>query len=415
MTAPTLAVDAYFDVVNPLAFTLDDPVKGELDSAYVLAGDIAVDVSADVRTVSIRRGRDRSLDQVSVGVASVTANNHARQLDPSNSSGAYFGNIRPGKRVTFTATPAGFPPVPLHDGHIDDWNFEYSVSLESVASFEVVDALATLGATEFDEWTTAAGQLPGARLAAILDRDEVQFGANRAIDAGTSTLAADVVSWGSNVLNYAQLVASADLGVFFAAADGVLTFYGRNRVVTGVGAVEFRDDGTGVPFAGVGVDFGTELLFNRVSVDATGFAKQTVSDAASIALYGVRTLSLSSLPLDSAAQALDMANYLLNLYRQPQQRFSSVTVLLHDLTPADQAAVLALDIGDVCRVVYTPNGVGDPIDKFCMVEGVSHDIGPLVHTVSFALSNLADGFAGQPFTLDDALTGLLDGAGVLAF
>lgn len=410
--APTPTITAYFDISGASqVFILDDPVKGVLDDAtYVLAGDIATDISQYVRVSSVRRGRDRALDEITVGTANLVANNHDRIFDPSYTAGTFFGNIRPGKHVTIAAVGVTF-----FDGQIDDWDFDYPINTDSTAEFDVVDALAVLGSAEFDEWTTIAGQTPGARLTSILNRDEVRFPANRNIGTGTSTLQADLVTWGSNVLNYAQLVAKADLGQLFASRDGVLTFYGRNRTVTGVGCPEFRDDGTGIRFSDVQVDYGTELLFNRVSVDATGFTKQTVTDQESIDLYGVRSLSLAELPLDSALQALDLANYLLSLHKAPMSRFASITVGLQGQTEADQVAVLSLDIGSVVRVVYTPNGIGPPIDKFCMVEGISHDMAPSVHSVTLSLSNLVDGFSGQPFLLDDAEYGLLDGVGLLAF
>lgn len=417
MVAPTPTVTAYWELTGATtAFVLDDPVRGVLDSAtYVLGGDVATDISELVRSVTIRRGRQRAIEEITVGVANVVANNHQRQLDPEYSSGTYYGNIRPGKRFTVSATPDGGIPIPVFDGRVDDWDFLYPVDMDSIAQFDIVDGLAMLGAAEFDEWTTTAGQTPGVRLEAILDRPEVQFPASRNIDVGTSTLQADLVSWGSNVLNYCQLVAQADLGQLFAARDGVLTFFGRNRVVTGVGAPEFRDDGVGIVYQGVQLDYGTEQLFNRVSVDADGFTKQTVIDQDSIDLYGVRSLSIPRLPLDSEAQALDLANFLLSLYKLPVTRFESVTVTLHDKTAAEQATILAVDIGSVVRVVYTPNGVGDPIDKYCLVEGVSHTISPSFHEMTFSLSNLADGFSGQPFVLDDSEFGLLDGTGRLAF
>lgn len=409
----TETVSAYFTISgSSTVFVLDDPVRGVLDGAtYTLAGDVAVPLDG-VRSVQITRGRERALDEITVGVANVVANNFLRTYDPNYAAGTYYGNIVPGKRVTISTNG-----VTRFDGLIDDWNFDYPIAGDSTASFDVVDALAQLGSAEFDEWTTSAGQLVGARLTSILDRTEVAFpGGLRDLDVGTSTLQADLVSWGSNVLNYAQLVVKADLGQLFASKDGVLTFYGRNRSVTGVGAPILADDGSGIGFSEIAVDFGTELLFNRVSVDATGFTKQTVTDAASFAKYGKwYSLSIAELPLETQQQALDLANYLLNLYKDPTPRISSVTVLLHAQSSADQATLLNLEIGSVVRVVYTPNGIAPPIDKFCLIEGVSETIGNLYHSLTFRLSNLADGFAGNPFILDSASLGVLDTAGVLAF
>lgn len=417
--APTISVLAYFGIdATSNVFILDDATKGLLDGAtYTLGGDVGIDISGSVRVAGITRGRARAIDEFQAGVATCTLNNQTRLYDPSYAAGTYFGKIKPGVHVTIQA--AG---ITIFDGLIDDWNFDYPLNTDSTASFDVVDCLATLGSGEFDAWTTTASQTVGARLTSILNRPEVNFPVTRSIDTGTSTLQADLVSWGSNVLNYCQLVAKCDLGQLFAAKDGTLTFYGRNRAVTGVGAPEFRDDSLNgsIPFSGVAVDFGTELLFNRVSVDATGFTKQTVIDAASVAAFNKYwSLSLSALPLETQQQALDLANYLLNLYSQPVSRFSSITVLLQGLTTAQQATVLSLDIGSVIRVVYTPNRVSAAIDKYCMVEGISHEMsqGQTYHAVTLQLSNLADGFGGHPFILDDATYGVLDlvSSGRLAF
>lgn len=413
----TETVTAFFDVDgSSVVFILDDPVRGLLDDpTYVLGGDLAVDLPG-IRSVTIRRGRERALDEITVGVATVRANNMDRIYDPEYAAGTYYGNIRPGKRVTIATNG-----VARFDGLIDDYDYDYPVAGDSTVTFDAADCLATLGSAEFDEWTTSAGQLVGARLTSILDRPEVAFPATRSIDTGTSTLQADLVSWGSNVLNYAQLVTKADLGSLFASKEGVLTFYGRNRSVTGVGAPIFSDvPGAGIPYSEFAIDYGTELLANRVSVDATGFTKQTVTSAASYDLFQKWwSLSLANLPLETQQQALDLANYLLNLYAFPDQRIASITVLLHGLDTDDQNAVLALDIGSVIRVAHTPNGISPAIDKYCMVEGVTESIGmgAMFHSVTLKLSNLIDAFGGQPFILDDAEWGVLDtaGHGVLAF
>lgn len=404
---------AYFTISgSSTVFILDDPVRGLLDGAtYTLAGDVAVPLDG-VRSVQISRGRERALDEIQVGVAQVVANNHLRTYDPNYAAGTYYGNIVPGKRFTHTTNG-----VTIFDGLIDDYNFAYPIQTDSTVSFDAIDCLATLGSAEFDAWVATPGQTTGSRLTSILDRAEVAFpGGLRSLDTGTSILQGDTVTWGSNVLNYAQLCVRADLGQLFASRDGVLTFYGRNRVHTGVGAPVFTDDGTGIGFAGVEVDYGTELLFNRVSVDSPTFTKQTVTDAASYATFGKwYSLSISNLPLSTQEQALDLANYLLNLYKSPVSRFKSITVLLHGLTTGEQTSVLNLDIGSTIRATYAPNGIAPAIDKFCLVEGIDHLIGPMFHQVTLKLSNLADGFSGSPFILDDATAGLLDSVYVLAF
>lgn len=412
----TESVYAYFTISGSSTdFILDDPVRGVLDGAtYVLAGDIATDLAGYMRSVQITRGRERALDEMNVGVAQCEANNYTRQFDPEYTPGSFFGNIKPGKRVTFKTNG-----ITIFDGLIDDWDFQYPLTEASTATFDVADCLATLGSAEFDEWTSTAGQATGARLTSMLDRPEVDFPATRSFDTGTSTLQSDLVSWGSNVLNYAQLVTKCDLGQLFASRDGVLTFYGRDRTLTGVGAPVFRDDGVagGIGYSGITIDYGTELLFNRVSVDATGFTKQTVNSSTSFDEFQKWwSLSLSGLPLADETQALEIANLLLDQYSAPDSRIASVTVNVHGLEATEQNSVLVLDIGSVVRIINTPDDIGDALDKYCLVEGVDHLIGPMFHQVTLKVTTLVDGFDGPYFILDDPALGVLDSsASVLAY
>lgn len=412
-SAPTVTVTGFLGIdATSSVFILDDPIRGLLDGAtYVLGGDVGSDLSGYVRVANIVRGRARPLDEIIAGVATLIANNQGRALDTEHATGPFFGMVKPGVNIQIAANG-----VTIFDGLFDDLSFDYPISTDSTVQIDVADRLASLGSAEFNEWTTTGGQTVGARLTSILDRTDVQFPATRDLDTGTSTLQGDIVSWGSNVLNYAQLCVKSDLGQLFVSRDGVLTFYGRNRVVTGTGAPLFADDGTGIAYGGIRRTNFTELLFNRVSVDAYGFTKQTVVDQASIDEFQkIWSLSLTGLPLASEAQALDLANYLLNLYSQPQTRIASIDVYLHGLEMGNQNTVLNLDIGSVVRVIYTPNDVGVPLDKFCMVEGISHAMAPMQHVVTLHLSNLADGFGTTPFILDDAEFGLLDGTGRMGF
>lgn len=428
-------VIAYFDLTPTGGdfFTLDDSVKGQLDNVtYLLGGPVGTDISPYVLGVSSTRGRDRQLDEFNAGVATVQVLNTNRIFDPDYTGTAdalttdtgdpllteggdplvladagvapFFGDLLPGRRVTIAQNTET-----VFDGNIDDWDFSYDVNGMSTVTFDVVDALATLATKEFNDWTTIAGQTPGQRIDDILDRPEVGFPTGqRNIDAGTSILLGDNVSWGSNVLNYAQLVAKSDIGRLFASRENTLTFYGRNHTFTGTGAPIFADDGTGIPYSGLNRARGTELLFNRVGVDREGGTKQTVADAPSQLKYGIRSVSLTGLLMADDDQSLGMANYLLALYKDPETRIASVEVKLHGVSAGQQMAVLGLDIGDVVRVVYTPNGVGDPLDTFCLIEGRSDQLTQVTHTVTFALSLLANGFAGTPFVLDSIEFGVLD-------
>jgi hypothetical protein len=411
MATPSTTVTAFFDLsaTGGDFLTLDSTAnKGKLDNAAaILAGDIGTDITADTMRVSVRRGRDSQLfTDIPAGRASVQLQNRTRTYDPNYTSSPYVGNVRPGKRVSIAS--AG---VSIFDGVIGDWNLEYDVGGQSLAFAECVDALGQLGRMEFDAWTATASQTAGPRITAALDRSEVAFTSNRSIDTGVSVLQGDSVSWGSNVLNYLQLVTRSDLGRFYASRTGVVTFRDRLDPLNVGVSVTFTDDGTGVPFQGIAMSYGSELLYNRVGIDREGGTLQTVSNAASQALYGASSLSETGLLLNSDTQSFDMANYLLGIYGEPELRVAELVVELAPLTSAQQVSVLSLDIASVISVTWTPNGVAPSLSRDCIVEGIAHDITPDSHTVTLSLG---DADRRSFLQLDDAVFGRLD-SNVLAF
>jgi hypothetical protein len=266
-----------------------------------------------------------------------------------------------------------------------------------------------LAAREFDEWTTSA-QTADLRLTALLDRSEVAFGANRDFDVGVETLASDLVTHGSNVLNYAQLVVRSELGSLFASRDGVLRFLNRHNNTDVYTTVIFTDEGGDIPYIGIAQEYGSEFLYNRVTVDREGGTAQTAVDATSE--YELSTLSLTGLLLESDARSQEYANYLLGLYSEPELRLSEVTVQAAALPADQQSAVLTLDIGDVVVVRHTPNGVGGGIvQRYALVEGMRHEMTPMFHLVTVQLSGYD---RRSVFVLDDAADGRLNAPNVLA-
>ena len=202
--------------------------------------------------------------------------------------------------------------------------------------------------------------------------------------------------------------------MLFASAPGVLSFRGGQYSFTAVGKPTFSDSGAAgtINYAAIEVDYGTEQLFTRVSVDGVDILSQSASDATAIAAYGVRNLALGPLPISSTATTASIAASLLAEFKDPRVRVASLSVTLADKTTAEQTSVLGVDIGDGVRVVYSTAG----IDRICRVEGVAHDIGPVSHTVTFALSDVQAGFdLSLALILDDSVYGVLDSVGLLGF
>lgn len=242
MPVPTTKVYIGFDLAasGGNLFTLNDTVKGKLDSAYVLGGDVLTDVTQYVASVSVDRGKSRELDRYTAGHASVTLHNDSRIFDPFNTSSIYYSQILPRKPIAIETNGDR-----VFTGFIDDWDLTYDVSGKSFASVSAVDGFLRLSAAELDSFITTS-QLSSDRITAILNRPEVAWPiANRSIETGLTTLQADVVPENTNALQYLQLIETTENGKFFVDSSGIVTFKNRTTVPPTYFPVVFSDELSG--------------------------------------------------------------------------------------------------------------------------------------------------------------------------
>lgn len=386
--------------------TLDDPVKGEIDEALYPLYDgvlpsITADLEADAYAYSVRRGRSSELDDVSTGTLAVSFRNFAGTYVPSTLVSTGSDVYLPGKRVRLW-----LDEVCVFDGTVDDWQLSYDLSGDCSAELVAFDALGSLADTELQAWSTSA-QTAGERLVAILDRPEVDFPATRDVSNEAGSIGADTVPDGTNTLTYVRQVVYSDLGYVYASRLGLLTFEPRQSIAYVVQA-EFADDGTAIPFVGIVPSSSARYLFNRVSVmrAADGAVEQIVNDTASQALYGIRTLTLSDMLMNSDTDALNLAGSLLSLYSTPATRIESLSVNLGSLTESQRATVCALELGDFVTVTWTPKGTTATTQSL-RVEGI--EWGGSYSSLGTLMLNLSP--ASQipiPFLLDDVDFGVLD-------
>lgn len=408
MPVPTLSVqlgldpnsfgNSYF-VVGADTDTPTSQPRAVLDNAtFTLGGTFFTEISSYVKQLTITRGRSRELDRYQTGTANISFKNQDRTFDPSNTASTLYPNIVPRREIRITSGGSA-----IFTGLVDDWDLTYDVSGQSDAFAKCVDGFAVLSKQALTAFT-ATSQPSGTRIGAVLSRSEVNWPtASRAIDTGQQTLQADVVAQDTNVLQYLQLVESSEPGAFFISAAGSATFKDRNTAST-VGTVTFSDDGSGIPFVDVTVRYGTELLYNRINITRAGGTVQTASNAASQAQYGINTYEDQGLLIDTDANTLSLASYLLAQYQQAELRFDEITMELSALTTAQQSQVLARDLTNVVTVKFTPNRTGSQISQYCEILGITHTITPASHRVSFKLGSTF----GVAFVLDSSQYGVLD-------
>jgi hypothetical protein len=379
-------------------FTLDDTDKGVLDNtAYLLGGDVLIDVTQYVRDFSVKRGRSTTLQKFTAGQANVTLNNRTRIFDPTYAAGTYYGQILPRKQIVIDRDSEV-----IYTGLVEDWNFNYDVSGQSLAEVSASDGF-TLVANQTRTAGTATAQATGARVAAVLT--EIGWPLTRRnISVGQATLDADVVAADDNALNYLQKVETSEPGALFIGKAGDFTFRDRADLQTYTSGLTFG--GTGIPFTGMGVVFGVEELLNVSSVTftAAGVIAGTAiaTDAASQTAYGTIDETIDTL-LASSADATALANWRVGTLSQPKYRIDAITISLEGCSPAQVLQVLDVELGDVATVTWTPNSIGSAISQIVTVDQIAHDAAPDRHDVTFTMSETI-----AAFILDDAIYGVLD-------
>jgi hypothetical protein len=402
MSVPNTTVEIGFDLssLGGPFFTLDDPVQGVLDNTeFTLGGTLFYDVSQFLLGVQVNRGKSRELDRYNAGQSNVLLDNRARTFDPLYPSSPYAGQIVPHREIRIKSNGSA-----VFYGVIDDWNLDYSPTGDNTATAISSDGF-TLLATQSLSAHTATSQLTGARVNAVLDRPEVNWPiGSRIVDSGQAFLQADVVDEGINALEYLQIIEKSEPGSVFIGKDGYFNFQQRTQDISSTAVKTFADDGTGISFNNLQVVYGSEQLYNRIVVTRVNGTAQIVDDTDSQNQYGISSLDQDNLLLASDTDSLLLANFLLSRYSEPEYRFEALEIELANLNTAQQNEVLSLELTDVVRVKFTPNGIGSAIDQYALITGIQHRTNSISHSVIIGLSTLD--YAN--FILDDSVFGILD-------
>lgn len=408
MAIPLPQVEIGFDVVGANAnfFTLDSATKGRLDNTtYRLSGTIFYDITNKVRSIAVRRGKNRQLDEFDSGLANIVIDNNDRTFDPEYAASPYYGQVIPKRAIRISSGGNR-----IFTGVIDDWNLSYEPNGDSQAAAAASDAF-TLFNTQTLPAGTATAQKTGQRINAILNLADVNWPTqDRDIETGKTDLYADVWPEDSNVLDYLRQVARSEPGNIFISADGKVVFTDRTPTSDNVDIV-FADDGTGIPYQGMKVVYGSELLYNEIVLGSLAAGTVIASDTDSITEYGVLNLTQNDLLISNGDYIQKLATYYAIKYSQPEYRFESIDIVLDELSQAEQETILNLEISDFVTVKFTPNNIPPAIVKVAEIIRIDHDISPNGHIISFGFATVDKGF----WTLSDNIFGRLSAGNVLGF
>jgi len=393
MTAATVLNAGDYDLLVDVGylingFTLDDPVKGLLDSPdYVLDGSTSfASVIDGTKSIRVKRGRQNQTDAFATGTMSFVLDDtraggvfNPFDDDPSNpyyNQADGYPGLAPGREVRLVRYDNSSAEELLFVGTIVDYDMTFSVGALTEVTVLAADANYKLANTSISAHTPIV-QLSGARIEAILNRSEVDYpgGAARSISLGTVNLGDYPIAEGTNVKAYLDAItATAERGRIFVARDGVLTATNRIGVTISNPVVVFADDGTDTPYNALEIEFGADQIVNRVTVTPVGGTTETATDAASIAKYFTKALDVSGSLLDLQTDADDLADYLLN--SEPEARFTALEVFFGSLTTVQKDAVAVVDIGDTIEITrtITTGNTTTTITQESQIEGVEHHL-----------------------------------------
>ena len=357
---------------------------------------VIVDVSDQINTIKINRGRTALSDQFQTGTMSLRIVDQNGDFNPQNVTGPYYELLTPMRKVQISATYLGVT-YPLFSGFITSYVTTYPKednNLVAMTTIQAVDALRLANNAQISTVTGAtAGDLSGTRINQILD--EIDWPASmRDVDAGLTTMQADPGTTRTS-LGAMVTVSDSEYGALYVDAAGSFVFQDRDVTAGSIAATPtvFADNGTGILYANAAWILNDVLVFNKATVVRTGGTAQVATNAASIEKYFLHSYYIDNLLMQTDAVALDYAKAYVASRAETSIRVDAIELDLY--TPSYTAgtiAALELDFFDPITVITTQPG-GSTLEKTLQIFGVAYSITPNSFKTMFTtLEPIIDGF-----------------------
>jgi hypothetical protein len=359
-------------------FVIGSPENGVIGVSRFGSSDVlipVVDLTPDVYSISIRRGRNIMKDTYEAGTAIVRVLDPLGYFNPQNTSSPYFGYLVPLRKLRVSATTATADHF-LFSGYVNDYKYTFPQGQETA----YVDLLCTDGfrllqmANVSTIPTTPAGQDTGTRIGKILD--DVQWPSSmRLIATGVTTCVADPATIRTTLEAVKNAEFSEGLGAFYMSPDGTAVFKSRSDVAAtlGVTAIEFNQT-TGIPYKNVQYAFDDKLIINDVKFNRVGGTAQNVISQTSIDKYFPHGLTQENLIAETDTIVAGIAGNYVNTRKETTIRIDAMTVdLLDPAVPTD--TMIALDYFNNLKITNVTQE-GSTIVKTLQAQGFAWDITP---------------------------------------
>ena len=376
-------------------FVIGSPDNGVIGVSSFGADDViipTVDLTPDVYSIAIRRGRNIMKDQYEAGTATVRVLDPQGFFNPQNPASPYFGYLVPLRKVRISAT-TDTAEYFLFSGYVNDYRYTFPVGQETA----YVDILCSDAFRLFQMANvatiadTGAGQDTGTRINKILD-DVLFPNSMRSISTGDTTCLADPATLRTSLEAIKNAEFSEGLGAFFMSPDGTAVYKSRSEVTATLGdtAIEFNQT-TGIPYKAVKYAFDDKLIINSVVFNRVGGTAQNVFSQDSIDRFFPHSLTQANLVAEDDAQVLGIAQNYVNTRKETTIRIDEMTVDLQDpAVPTD--TLIGLDYFDNLEITNVTES-GSTIVKTLQAQGFAWDITPNRMQVTITtLEPIVDGF-----------------------
>lgn len=375
-------------------FTLGSDKYGILGVSQLGASTVPipiVDLTPDVRQITISRGRSLQQDTYETGTCVVRVIDTTGAWNPQNTSSPYYPYLVPLRKLRVSAT-TGTDQHFLFSGYTTEYRYTFPVGQElGYVDLYCSDAFRLFQLANIDTVAdSGAGQSTGTRMGKILD--QVSFPNNmRTFATGDSNCQADPAT---NRTSLAALknVEFSEQGAFYIDGSGTAVFKDRSDVISSIAAtpIEFNQT-TGIPYKNLVYAFDDKLIINQSTVTRVGGTAQYAENTASAIKYFPHSYNVDKLVIDTDANALNIARTYVATRAETTIRIDAMTVdLLDPAVPTN--TMIGLEFFDVCKITNVQEN-GSTIVKTLQVQGLNWNITPNSMQVTVTtLEPITDGF-----------------------
>lgn len=323
------------------------------------------DISSDVYSVTIRRGRTSDRGAMTMGTADLVLLDETGKYNPKNAASTLYDYLKPRRPLKITETYSG-TEYGLHYGFTDDIRHDPVAKKSYIKTVDLFDRLARHKPTIAATGATNVG----AAIGLVLDARGWTVPGMRALDTGHAipNFEADASKAGSQ---YITDLLAADLGTFFVDGDGITTYHSLSRRYARGSVVAAW---TAAMVGGAQPGTSGRRIVNYQSVTRTGGVEQIAQDTDSQHEYDIGEGSaVSSGYLSSDAQALDCGKWLVTVGKDPLNPTNQLVMVNADEDRLLQ--ILGRDIGDYVSAVVDNDG--NTVSGW--IDGLEIQLGPGDH------------------------------------